>query len=589
MKRPQGGFRQARVPRGVHLVILFSSFGCLWLGLLHLARNPTPSGALPTDATSAEPRQLEETAIAVRFPVGENTSTNHGSSSDLSPDARSGIESATSVFSYEVARTTQELDLLPEAHRLGTLGELIDPVAAEARDSHSHEPALAESPPPPPPPPPLSQPPSTGPSKSTQKPRGLLEDPTKFVADSPPLAGSGSKTIAVYFEGEDAPAHLRDVPCTLPGTVASARRSIKCKIECAAEKSRATEFPKVPCGVDMCKRVLECNAVILEGVTRGGRRQSASAFAVLKTDAKLLADDSMERLKKSPWWGKTALKTQPRMFVVASYGGSGSKMLSAFLKTLPQKFQASVRHIHDRFPPTALRAFAAVEGEAAQAYKPPEPRYVNVKPRRPSMEEIVKAKHRKKKLKGDARKVRFEGDERFRNDTEPVSAKAIGGYRVVFIYKDPSEALVSRYGHEHCLHIQGNCGSNTTDSPASIATAAATFPDLAEYAARGKDLMLLFDHYRAYVHPSVPRNYPVVCLNYHRLWDNLPVVMLALGLPANLASKFPPRTETVRTTGGDRHGGGGAEAASEDTRGLLRRMYRPLVDEITENPAVLVV
>ena len=47
--------------------------------------------------------------------------------------------------------------------------------------------------------------------------------------------------------------------------------------------------------------------------------------------------------------------------------------------------------------------------------------------------------------------------------------------------------------------------------------------------------MRLMDHFAAYVHPAEGgRNYPVVALNYHKLWDNLPAVMAALGLPPEL-------------------------------------------------------
>ena len=33
------------------------------------------------------------------------------------------------------------------------------------------------------------------------------------------------------------------------------------------------------------------------------------------------------------------------------------------------------------------------------------------------------------------------------------------------------------------------------------------------------------------------RNYPVVCVNYHKMWDNKEALVRALGLPAGEASK----------------------------------------------------
>lgn len=40
------------------------------------------------------------------------------------------------------------------------------------------------------------------------------------------------------------------------------------------------------------------------------------------------------------------------------------------------------------------------------------------------------------------------------------------------------------------------------------------------------------------------RNYAVVCVNYHKMWDNKEALMLALGLPADEASKV----QAVKTT-----------------------------------------
>lgn len=44
------------------------------------------------------------------------------------------------------------------------------------------------------------------------------------------------------------------------------------------------------------------------------------------------------------------------------------------------------------------------------------------------------------------------------------------------------------------------------------------------------------------------RNYPVVCVNYHKMWDNKEAVVRALGLPAQEASKVP----TMGRVGGGR-------------------------------------
>jgi hypothetical protein len=83
-------------------------------------------------------------------------------------------------------------------------------------------------------------------------------------------------------------------------------------------------------------------------------------------------------------------------------------------------------------------------------------------------------------------------------------------FRVVFIYKDPVAALVSRFDHNHCRHVQGDCGDE------------AAWPSLAQYAAQQRDRMQLQAHFDAYLHPPSPkrpqrkpssaeaRTYPVV-------------------------------------------------------------------------------
>ena len=37
--------------------------------------------------------------------------------------------------------------------------------------------------------------------------------------------------------------------------------------------------------------------------------------------------------------------------------------------------------------------------------------------------------------------------------------------------------------------------------------------------------MRLSDHFNAFMRPANMRNYPVIAINYHKLWDNLPAVM----------------------------------------------------------------
>jgi hypothetical protein len=99
--------------------------------------------------------------------------------------------------------------------------------------------------------------------------------------------------------------------------------------------------------------------------------------------------------------------------------------------------------------------------------------------------------------------------------------------------------------------------------------------------------MKLMPHFDAYFKPNVKRNYPIIAVNYHRVWDNLPALMDALGLPQSLAKSFPPRTETVRNDATGKAEGNNAH--TEQTRGELRKIYQPLIDRVMANPAVVVI
>ena len=215
-----------------------------------------------------------------------------------------------------------------------------------------------------------------------------------------------------------------------------------------------------------------------------------------------------------------------------------------------------VYHIHDRAPPEELREF------------PPPPAATTQK---------------------DYRARRFPGGGKFKTDTPIVPAGSVDDYRIIYIYKDPVEAMVSRFGHGHCKHIQGDCGESDR-----------AFPKLDAYAAAGVDRMRLIDHFDAYTAPNArdgggggggraarTRNYPIIALNYHKLWDNLDAVMHALSFPPEWANKFPKRTETVRN---DLTGAAEKNSAhTEATRDGLRRMYAPILTRQHEMPAVSVI
>jgi len=354
--------------------------------------------------------------------------------------------------------------------------------------------------------------------------------PSPPVAPSSPVTPQSSPPVAA----RSSPlTQLKDFPCALRDfKVAKVTKT--CELLCKeATCARALKH---------CERLVECDAVVVDGqeIKPGHNRDLSTATVRLLRDdaARAAADGSRRILEASKWWG-SALKQQikPRTYIVVSYGGCGSKMLAGWLAQLPRKYAKHVYHFHDKRPPDILREL------------PPPPR--------PSTRER------------DFRARRFPGGGRFRTETKPVAD--LDDYRVLYIFKDPVEAMVSRFGYGHCKHLDGDCGVEQS------------FPKLDVYAQQGIDRMGLLAFFEAY---TSPQKYPIIALNYHKLWQNREAVMSALGLPASLASSFPERTETVRndlTAAGE-----GNKAHSEATRRGLDRMYGRILARIRELPAVSV-
>ena len=305
----------------------------------------------------------------------------------------------------------------------------------------------------------------------------------------------------------------------------------------------------------VCDRLVECDAVVvgdgdrrvpLEKLTGKTDLSSSMAQLVRDVEAAKRRDASLAMIESSRWFKSPSFKSEvrrPRTYLVVSYGGCGSKMLAGWLSSLDKghrksSFVTRVYHLHDASPPKILREL-------------PPPRAA------PSTQQDFRAR-------------RFPGGGRFRSDTPIVDD--LDAYRVLFIFKDPVEALVSRYGHGHCLHLDGDCAPEEA------------FPKLDAYATRGKDNMGILRFFDNYAHPPPDKTFPVVLLNYHKLWDNLDALMLALGLPTHLKDTVPERTETVRndlTARAEQN-----QAHSEATRRKLDSIYQPIIEHIRHMPAV---
>ena len=100
-------------------------------------------------------------------------------------------------------------------------------------------------------------------------------------------------------------------------------------------------------------------------------------------------------------------KSIGKVFYVCSFGGCGSKMLCEYLKHF-----GTVKHVHSRRPPTKLTHVGS--------------------------------------------------NEWFNNI--PVEDKYLKSYYVIYIYRDPVKAILSRFGHpEHLNHIQANPNTSIKD------------------------------------------------------------------------------------------------------------------------------
>ncbi|CBN75253.1 expressed unknown protein [Ectocarpus siliculosus] len=310
---------------------------------------------------------------------------------------------------------------------------------------------------------------------------------------------------------------------------------------------------------------------------RSGDKRNGGGFAVLMHRA--ARDGSMDGVEAAAaaaaavshaagagngWSGPRGgftLDAKPRTYYVVSFGGSGSKMLGGWLSERGKGMVKEVFHIHDPRPGDKLFAKVARRGVSAGG--------------------------------GGGRGKDFRGYDFPEGDfpSEGTAVHDVDNYRVVLIFKDPAEALVSRYFYNHCKNLRGaRCGSTPAD-----------FPSLESYAEESGDRLHMEAFYDNYCNPATVagagagasgaikkerRNYPVVCVNYHKMWDNKEALVKALGLPAGEASKLPTRTETVRN---DRTSAERGEPFTLAVRERLRRKHASLSKKVFESPAVAIV
>ena len=122
----------------------------------------------------------------------------------------------------------------------------------------------------------------------------------------------------------------------------------------------------------------------------------------------------------------------------------------------------------------------------------------------------------------------------------PVLETELARCHVIYIFKNPTQSQISVYGAHHRVHLEYPNPDNHELYP----------PSLREYALGGKNTLSYGQHYNNYM-CTADRNYKIIGVNYHKLWDAGVVHELfqALKLPARGINRFPKKRETKRDPG----------------------------------------
>lgn len=152
------------------------------------------------------------------------------------------------------------------------------------------------------------------------------------------------------------------------------------------------------------------------------------------------------------------------MFYVCSYGGCGSKMLCSELAKY-----GKVHHIHSKNPPDKLQYIGHQQG-------------------------------------GKAYEEWFNGI--------VIPDDELVNYYVIYIYRNPSRSIMSRFENpEHLEHIQSDPSITLND----VLTT-------------GKDLYNLGEFYNNYTQPNKKRNYKIYCVKYEDIFDKQDELSQVLGV-----------------------------------------------------------
>ena len=191
-----------------------------------------------------------------------------------------------------------------------------------------------------------------------------------------------------------------------------------------------------------------------------------------------------------------------KTFYVCSYGGAGSKMLCNALN----KYGIS-KHIHSNYPPDKLQYLGKESG-------------------------------------GNTYFEWFNGVE--------IPQDKVQNYCVIFIYRNPVNAILSRFHiPQHLANIQSN--RNITRE---------------QVLQSGQDLYKLNEFYKNYTTPNSNRNYKIIAVKYEDIFDKQHELARVLGVgDLNLINS----------------------SNRKETNLSLELIYEDLIDTMKQNPFIMII
>jgi len=204
-----------------------------------------------------------------------------------------------------------------------------------------------------------------------------------------------------------------------------------------------------------------------------------------------------------------------KMYYVCSYGGCGSTILSTYLSNF-----GLVKHVHSRYPPSKLE-------------------YV-----------------------GDGYTEWNVYKEWF--NLFPVPEENVKDITVIYIYRNPVEAIFSRFSNpEHLQHIQ--CQQYFT---------------IQKVLDEKKDLYEVEEFFTNYTRKNVERNYSIVCVKYEELFENWEKFNQTIGIP-NVPDLYPIKKQRELRSNDERK--------LKDAKKILTDIYSNLIQKMERMDFITIV